>query len=244
MVGLEPAGGNHNGISRDLEYLAATFDTHTANLVAIGHQGYDSSTILDANAAILGDPGFLFDDAWSAAPIFGTQPSPEPELVIDLEGLASVAGYEADAASMQPLHGFKAVADQTFAKIRISTVLGDTEHVVEELVLRVDAEIGVGDFTVGEVGHDVAHVVDAVIGVSHGTSGKPAVAAALVLGRALKHTNAGTLFLRGKGGTEGRVTRTNDNDIGFDFDHGKLSEIFVYNCIQFVTSIFSCQTGL
>ena len=53
-------------------------------------------------------------------------------------------------------------------EVGIGAVLRDPRHVVEELVLRVGAEIGGGDFLLGEVGHQLFDVVDAVVDDAHG----------------------------------------------------------------------------
>ena len=79
----------------------------------------------------------------------------------------------------------EALGDQQFDQVGIGAVLRHPRHVVEELVGRVGAEVGFGDLLLGEVGHQRLDVVDAVVDDAHRARGVAAVAARLVLGRAL-----------------------------------------------------------
>ena len=87
-----------------------------------------------------------FDQARAAAPGFDRQATPELEFSVDLVGLPAVNRDEADALASHPAHRVLAARDQEFAQIRIGAILGDAAHIVEEFVLGISAEVGVGDF--------------------------------------------------------------------------------------------------
>ena len=98
-------------------------------------------------------------------------------------------------------------------------MLRHARHVVEELVLRVGAEIGGGDLGVGQIGHQCLDVLDAVIDDADRAGGEPAVAARLFLGRGFQHHDLGALFLRRQRGAERRIA-------GPDHDH----VVFLHCC--------------
>ena len=64
---------------------------------------------------------------------------------------------------MQPLHGLGAVAHQRLGEVGIAVLLRDAAEVVEILLGRVFAEVGVLDLAFGQVGHHAFHVVQAVV---------------------------------------------------------------------------------
>ncbi len=108
--------------------------------------------------------------------------------------------------------------DQKLDQVGIGAMLGDARHVVEELVLRVGAEIGGGDLLLGKIGDQLLDVVDAVVDHAHRAGGEAAVAAGLVLRRRLQHAHRGALLARRQRGAEGGVAGADDDDI--DFIHG------------------------
>ena len=92
----------------------------------------------------------------------------------------------------------EAPRDQELAQIGIGAELGDARHVVEELILRVGAEIGGVDFGLREIGNQRLDVVDAVVDDAHRARGEAAVAAGFVLGRGFEHQHGGACLARGK----------------------------------------------
>ena len=63
------------------------------------------------------------------------------------------------------------------AQVGVGPVFGDAAHVVEEFFLGIGAEIGVGDFFVGQVGHQRAQILDAVVDATECAGRESAVAA-------------------------------------------------------------------
>src|SRR5205085_6002508 len=74
------------------------------------------------------------------------------------------------------------------------------------------AEIGTRDLFVGEVGHDGAEIVDAIVDAADGAGGESRIAAAFFLGRALQHRHVRALLARREGGAEGGVAGADDDD--------------------------------
>ena len=122
----------------------------------------------------------------------------ELEAAVDVIGLAPVIGHEADAAVAHPVHGAGALLDYGFREIGIDVVLRNATEVVEILFRAVFAEVRARDFVVGQVGHDLFDVRRAVMNHAKAAAGIGAVAAALVLRRALEHENAGAAFACGQ----------------------------------------------
>jgi len=94
--------------------------------------------------------------------------------------------YESHPLVTHPQQRLLAALDQDLAEIRIGSILGDATHIVEEFFLSVATEIGVRDFLIGQVGHQRAQIVDAVIDAAKGAGREAAVAAGLVLRGALQ----------------------------------------------------------
>ena len=115
---------------------------------------------------------------------------------------------------MHPEHRVLAARDEDFAQVGIGPVFRHPAHVVEKLVLRISAEIGIGDFLIGEVGHQRAQVVDAVVDASERAGRKSAVAAGFVFRRALEHKHGNAVLGGGVGGTERGIAGADDDDIG------------------------------
>ena len=112
-----------------------------------------------------------------------------------------------------------ALLDQHLDQLGVGAVLGDAVHVVEELVLGIGAEVGLGDLLLGEVRHQRLEVVDAVVDAAHGAGGEAAVAPGLVLRRAFEHEH-GDAVLRGRQRrTQGGVASAHDHHIRRGWKH-------------------------
>ena len=152
------------------------------------------------------------DQARAAADRFDRQAAPELELAVDLERLPAVDRDEAHALVAHPVERVEALGDQQLDQIGIGAVLRHARHVVEELVGRVGAEIGLAISCAREIGDQRLDVVDAVIDDADRAGGEAAVAAGLVLGRRFEHQHPGALLLRRQRGAERGVA-------GADHDH-------------------------
>ena len=131
--------------------------------------------------------------------------APELELAADVVGLPAPDRRELHALGMQPAHRVARAADQPVAQLAVGAVLRDAEHVVEELVAGVGAEIAARDLVRGEVRHDRGEVVDAVVDAAERAGGEARVAAHQLLGRALQHQHLGALLARGERRAERRI---------------------------------------
>ena len=136
--------------------------------------------------------------AFAAAVGIDHRAAEELEAAVDLERLPPVVRHEAHAELVQPVHRVGALVDQHVGELGIALVLRDAAEVVEILLGGVFAEVGVGDLLLGQVGHDLADVVRAVMHHAEGAAGEGGVAAALVLRRALQHQHAGAVLARGE----------------------------------------------
>ena len=153
------------------------------------------------------------DETFAAADGFDREPAPELEAAVDLERLPAVDRHEADALLAHPVERVEASRHQQLAQIGIGAELGDARHVVEELILRVGAEIGAVDFRLREIGDQRLDVVDAVIDDAHGARGEAAVAAGFFVGRGFEHEHGGALLARGERGAIGGVAAADDDDV-------------------------------
>ncbi len=150
----------------------------------------------------------------AAAPRFHREAAPELELAVDLVGLPAVDRDEPDALFLHPEHRVLAARDKDFAQVGIGPVFRHAAHVVEKLVLRVSAEIGIGDLLVGEVRHQRAQVVDAVVDASERAGRKSAVAAGFLLRRTFEHQNGNPMLGGGVCGAERSIAGADDHDVG------------------------------
>src|SRR6476659_5585640 len=114
--------------------------------IIIGDQRQCACIVSDCYAVFLGDLGMGFNEAWATAPGFNRQTTPEFEFSVDFICLPSVYRNKADAFLLHPPHRILATRDQQFTKVGIGPVFRNATHVVEEFVLGVSAEIGIGNF--------------------------------------------------------------------------------------------------
>ena len=145
--------------------------------------------------------------------------APELEPAVDLERLPAPDRREAHALAPHPAQRRPALLHQHLDQLRIGAVLGDAVHVVEELVLGIGAEVGLGDLLLGQVGHQGLQVVDAVVDAAHGAGREAAVAAGLVLRRALEHEHGDAMLRRRQRRTQGGIAPTNDHHIRRGWKH-------------------------
>ena len=172
-----------------------------------------AGAIRDGDIVLARDLGQRIDQPGPATHGLHREPAPELEHAADLVGLPSPDRHEAHALVAQPQHGRLAALDQDLAQVGIGAVFGDAAHVVEEFLLGVGAEVGFGDLLVGQVRHQRAQIVDAVIDAAERAGGEPAVAAGLVLRRALQHQHRDALLGRRQRGAKRRIAGANDDDI-------------------------------
>ena len=109
----------------------------------------------------------------------------------------------------------------TSDQLRVGAVFGDPVHVVEELVLGIGAEIGLGDLLLRQVGHQGLEVVDAVVDAAHGAGREAAVAACLVLRRPLQHEHRAAVLGGGQRRTQGGIAATNDHHVSRGWKHAR-----------------------
>jgi len=211
-VGLKAAGGEHDAACAHLGGAAVVLDSHAPDAVVIGDQRQRARIVGNRDALLLRDRRVRLDQARAAAPGLDGEAAPELELALDLVGLPAVDRNEADALLLQPPHRVLAARDQKLAEIGIGAILGHPAHVVEELVLGVGAEIGVGDLILGEIGHQRLEIVDAVIDAAECAGGESAVAAGLRLRCALEHEHRDAML-------GGRKRRAERGIAGADHDH-------------------------
>ncbi len=225
-VGFEAAAGEHHRLGLELALDAVVADAHARHPHAVEQEAERAGPVADADAALGGGIGEHLDQAGAAADRLDRQPAPELELAVDLERLPAVDRDEADALVAHPAEGVEAPRHQQLDQVRIGAVLRHPRHVVEELIGGIGAEIGLGDFLRGEVGHQRLDVVDAVVDDAHRAGGEAAVAAGLVLRRRFQHQHRGALLLRRERRAKRRVAAADDDDIDFRLRHSEPLTLF------------------
>ncbi len=149
-----------------------------------------------------------------AAPDVQREPAPELELAVDLVGLPAKAGLQLDALLRHPGGGLEAAAHQDLAQLGVGAIFGHLEHVVEELVLGIGAEIDVREILVGERRQHRGEVLDAAIGEAEGAAGEVRVAAALLERRGFQHQHACAVLVRRDGRAERGVAGADHEHVG------------------------------
>ena len=77
----------------------------------------------------------------------------------------------------------------------------------------IGAEVGIGDFLVGQVGHQRAQILDAVVDATERAGREAAVAAGFILRRALEHQHGNAVFGGRMRGAKRRIAAADDDDI-------------------------------
>ena len=188
-------------------------DADPVHTVVIGDERQGARFVGDRDATFLRDFGMRFDQARAATPGLNREATPELEFSVDLVGLPPVYRDKADALTLHPAHRVLAACYEQLAQIGIGAILRNAAHIVEELVFGVSAEIRVGDLFVGEVRHQQAEILHTIVHAAEGASGKAAVAARFVFRSAFQHQDRYAVFGCRMGGTKGRVSRTDNDDV-------------------------------
>src|SRR2546430_127052 len=166
-VGLEAAAGEHDRFAAQLAFDAVVADAHAADPHAVIEQAQRARAVANLDTALGGGIGEHLDEAGAAADRLDGQPAPELELALDLEGLAAVDRDEAHALAAHPAERVEAAGHQQLDQIGIGAVLRHSRHIVEKLLPRIGAEIGAGDFLLGQIGHERLDIVDSVVSDAH-----------------------------------------------------------------------------
>src|SRR4029453_4290214 len=183
----------------DLDRAPIVFHAHALDAIVVGNKRHSPRVIGDMNAIFARDPGVCINKSGPAAPGFNRQPAPKLELAVDLVSLASIDRNETDAFALHPSHRFLAASDEQFAQIGIGAVFGDTPHIVEELVFGVGAKIGIGNLFIGQIGHQRAQIINAIVDAAKGTGSETAIAPGFFFRRALDHQDRNAMLTRDRG---------------------------------------------
>src|SRR5690606_14963668 len=151
-VGLEAAAREDHrpGVDR-LGPLAWAFREDTFDGRAVEDELGCATLVTNLDALLAADLTEAVDQARPAAAYLHRQPAPELELAVDLERLTAEDRHEAKALLAHPDQSALGAAHQQLDEVRIAAVVRHSEHVVEELLFRVGAEVGHGDLGRGEV---------------------------------------------------------------------------------------------
>ena len=149
-----------------------------------------------------------------AAPDVQREAAPELELAVDLVGLPAQARLQLHALTHHPFRGVEAAAHQDFGEIGIGPVLGQGEQVVEELLLRIGAEVDVLEIFAGERRQHRDEIVDAREREPKRAAGEMRVAAALLKRGGFEHQHARAVLVRRDRGAQGRVAGPDNEDVG------------------------------
>ena len=208
----KPPQASTTDLQPDLVLRTVRLHLDAAHHVAVVDQRVRAHAVTDLDAVLLGELEVLIDQARPAAPGLHREPAPELEPAFDLVGLPAPDRREPHALALQPAHAVARAVDETLAQLAVGAVVRDAEHVVEELVGRVSAEVALRDLVRREVGHDRLEVVDAVIDAAERAGGEARVAAHQLLRRALDHQHARAALAR-------RERRAERGIAGADHDH-------------------------
>ncbi len=212
-VRLEAAARKHHALRTHFDGSAVLLDAHAVHAVVIGDQRDRACRIPDLHAVLLRGLGPGLHQSFAAAPGFDRESAPELELAVDLECLAAVDRHEPHALLAHPQQRRVALSDENLGQVGIAPVLRDPAHVVEELVRGIGAEVGARDLFLGEIGHELAQVLHAVIDHTHRACREACVAACLVLPRAFQHEHTLAGFPCRQRGAERGVTGPDDDDV-------------------------------
>ena len=167
-AGLEPATGEHHGISQE----GLVTHPHTADAPAAGHQRIHPGAVTNGDPGAANDVRQAVDEPGAPAPGFDGEPTPEAHATIDPERLAAVQRQEPDPMTTHPAQGIETRVDEPASQFRIGPVAGDPAHVLVELVAVIAAEVGARDLVGGQVRHQGSKVVHPVVDGTHGAGGE------------------------------------------------------------------------
>jgi hypothetical protein len=145
------------------------------------------------------------DEARPASPCFDRKPAPKLEPALDLKGLPAVDWRKANTLAAHPQHRVEAPGDERFGELRIGAILGDSAQIIVKLLVAIDAEIGVRQLLLGQIGHQPLEVFDAIVGDAHRTRRKARIAAPFRLWRGFDDEHAGPGLARRQGRAKRRV---------------------------------------
>ena len=177
-IGLKAAAGEHHCGGADLDPAPGDASAHPLDAALVGQQPLGPGLVERKTTpcrAPAAPPGL--QQTGAAAPGLNREAAPELEAAVHLESLAAPNRLEADALAAHPLEGRQAAGDQDLHQLRVGTVVGDPDHVVEEAGLVVAPEVGLGHLLIAQVRHQRAQRGDAVVGDPHGSGGETGVAA-------------------------------------------------------------------
>ena len=168
--------------------------------------------VLDPNALPLGGTPPGIDQAASAPRDLDRRATEEGDLAIRADRLAGVLRDEPHALLPHPEQGGLAARDEDLDQLRVAAVVVEPIDVVAILLDRIAAEVGVGDLRPGQLGHQGAQVLDAVVREAHRAGRETGIPERLFRRGAFEHANAGAVFASGQRGAERRIA-------GADHDH-------------------------
>ncbi len=122
--------------------------------------------------------------------------SPELEFAVDLIGLPPQARLQLHALPHHPLRGVEAAAHQDFREIGIAAMLRQGKQVVEEILLRIRAEVHVIEVLLGQRRQHGDEIIYARKREPEGAAGEMRVAATLLERRSFEHQHARPALVR------------------------------------------------
>ena len=209
-IGLEPARRENHAACAD-------------GPLAVGEPGRDPgdaglqadrlSLVRDGYAGPLGELEEAVGEPNAAADGLDDEAAPEAEPAATLERLPPVGEGPADATVAQPGHRGVGPGGEDVRQAGVGPAAGHAHHVALERGLGVLAEVGPGDFALGQVGYEVENLVGGVVGEPEEAAGEVGVAAAEVVGGLLHNEYGGAGFCRGEGGAQGGVARPHYDNV-------------------------------
>ncbi len=220
-IGLEAARGEHHRLGGDVEAALALADMDADDAALVEQQAQHAGAVMDGDAVASRRLVLGGDETGPAAGGLDREPAPEARLVADLEGLTAIGREKFDPLAAQPDQRLETALDQQLREVGVAAILGDAAEIVVELLARIGAVIGARDFRLGELGDELLQILDAVVDGADGAGGEAAVAAALILGRALQHHHRGALLARRQRRRQRRIAGAHNHHVAAHFRHGR-----------------------
>ncbi len=133
-IGLKAAGGQDHRAGAQLHGATVEARDDAVDPVVVMDQRQRPRIVPYHDAVLGGTLVQCLDEAGSTAPGFHRQAAPELEASVDIEGLPAVDRLEPHTLGPHPDHGLEALRHQQFRKVGIGPILGDSAHIVEELL--------------------------------------------------------------------------------------------------------------